>query len=54
MTQGQLCLFLLAHVLLACALMGTRGHVPAMLAAGCMLASLCGLFHALWGDEGQP
>lgn len=49
MTLAQLCLFLLAHVLLACALSGVHGHVPQLLSSACMLASLLGLGHAL-GD----
>ncbi len=47
MTPAQLSLFLLAHVLLACALTGTRGEVPQVLSAWCALASLLGLVSAL-------
>jgi len=54
MTQAQLSLFLLAHVLLACALQGTRGHVPAMLAMGCAIASFLGLAHALGDTRREP
>ena len=47
MTPAQLCLFLLAHVLLACALTGAPGDVPSLLSAGCAVASLLGLATAL-------
>lgn len=47
MTPAQLCLFLLAHVLLACALAGARGDVPALLSAAGAVAALLGLATAL-------
>ncbi|EPX56148.1 hypothetical protein D187_007490 [Cystobacter fuscus DSM 2262] len=47
MTHGQQRLILLAHVLLACALLGTPGEAPRLLSAGCLLASLLGLTRAL-------
>jgi hypothetical protein len=47
MTPSQRCLVVLAHVLLACALLGTTGPVPPLLSVGCALASLLGLTRAL-------
>ncbi len=47
MTPAQFSLFLVAHVLLACALSGARGDMPALLSAGCALASLLGLATAV-------
>jgi hypothetical protein len=55
MTLGQQCLFLLAHVLLACALLGAHGDMPQLLASGCVLASLLGLARAVGElSRGRP
>lgn len=47
MTPAQLCLVLLAHVLLACVLCGARGEAPALLSAWGALAALLGFARAL-------
>ncbi|MCY1080312.1 hypothetical protein [Archangium lansingense] len=47
MTPLQACLVLLAHVLLACALNGTRGEAPAVLSAWGALAALLGFASSL-------
>jgi hypothetical protein len=47
MTHGQQRLVFLAHVLLACALLGTPGEAPLLLSKGCLLASLLGFTRAV-------